>query len=280
MLEFIIKSVLIGDNVISEAFADAWLAIKTGFWWILLSLDGIIYSFIGYLYKIFLILSRANIFQSEMFIPFVRRIYMVIGVVMLFLLSYNLLTNIVNPDKGNKSTTGKTVFNSIKAIILLALIPTIFDFAYGLQSAILDQNTIGKLILGTTAGDALNDESYTRPEETANEIVQNGGGMMASSIIRAFIIGSDDSDSNPYITGTGQNLDNIFTQMEDSSNFLSLGAFADEIASDNSKVNYYALFSTAAGIFVVYLLLTYCIALGVRVVKLAFYEIIDRKSVV
>lgn len=274
MLQFVIRAFLIGEgNFFTDALEEAWMAIKVGFWWILLSLDGIIYSFIGYLYQIFLILSRANIFQSEMFIPFVRRIYMVIGVVMLFLLSYNLLTNIVNPDKGNKSTTGKTIFNSLKAIILLALIPTIFDFVYGLQSAILDQNTIGKLILGTTTSSVIHDESYTIPAATAKEVVEKGGTTMAASVLRAFIIGTDGT-ANPDILGTGRTLDQIFDEMELKSNFLSLGDFAKEIAADDKEVNYYAIFSTAAGIFVVYLLLTYCLALGVRVVKLAFYEII------
>ena len=96
---------------------------------VLLGLDAIVYSFIIYVYKLFLILARINLFDANSTYEFVQRIYQVIGVIMIFILSYALLRKIVNPDAKDKESTGKMIFNVVKAIILLAIIPTVFSDA-------------------------------------------------------------------------------------------------------------------------------------------------------
>lgn len=237
---------------------------------ILLGLDGWLYGFIETLYKVFLILSRITLFGEDDIAPFIRRVYMIIGVVMLFLLSYNLLTNIVNPEGKGKETAGKTIFNVVKAVILLALVPTIFDFAYQLQEALLSHNTIGKIIMGTGS-------QYSGASKTSEEILNAGGTNMALGVLQAFIVPTDNKEaSETQIEGSTRNLQNVWDDISTENDFSILTDIAPASAAEGSArtVEYHYVLSTLAGFVVIYLLLSYCLALGIRVFKLAFYELI------
>ena len=76
------------------------------FYNILLFLDGIIYSFIDKLYQLFMALASARILTEENIQHFMDRIYIVLGVIMLFVLAYSILMSIINPDNMNKSENG------------------------------------------------------------------------------------------------------------------------------------------------------------------------------
>lgn len=237
---------------------------------ILLGLDGWLYGFIETLYKVFLILSRITLFGEDDIAPFIRRVYMIIGVVMLFLLSYNLLTNIVNPEGKGKETAGKTIFNVVKAVILLALVPTIFDFAYQLQEALLSHNTIGKIIMGTGS-------QYSGASKTSEEILNAGGTNMALGVLQAFIVPTDNKEaSEAKIEGSTRYLQNVWDDISTENDFSILTDIAPASAAEGSArtVEYHYVLSTLAGFVVIYLLLSYCLALGIRVFKLAFYELI------
>ena len=55
---------------------------------ILLLIDGCIYWTVSQVYQIFIKLADARIFQDAFFSNFAKRIYAIIGVVMLFYLAY------------------------------------------------------------------------------------------------------------------------------------------------------------------------------------------------
>ena len=89
------------------------------FYNILLFLDGIIYSFIDKLYQLFMALASARILTEENIQHFMDRIYIVLGVIMLFVLAYSILMSIINPDNMNKSEngTGKIVKNIVISLV-------------------------------------------------------------------------------------------------------------------------------------------------------------------
>lgn len=233
---------------------------------ILLNLDGIIYSFINFLFKIFLLLSRAQIFSESNIIPFIRRIYTIIGVVMLFLLSYALLKAIVNPDTAkDKQSPGKIVFNVIKVIVLLALVPTAFSFAFEIQNSILEANTVGKIIMGTEDDCKGGNCDYSKT-------ISNGGMEMAMGVFEAFIFPTNEQKSeDEIIIANDVSFKEAKQLIKDNENFSVLDRFSEKIK--DKELTYYWFISTIAGIFVVYMLVSYCLSLGLRVVKLAFYEI-------
>lgn len=143
-----------------------------------LKLDSVIYSFIGWLYEIYMLLSSARIFRTETFQIFINRIYIILGVIMLFFLAYTILTNIVNPDKFNNegSGMGKIITNTVISLVLIAILPTIFNFLYYAQEIILKEDFLGKVILGNYSN-ADSKLVVTFDEETCqgiNEIGEEG----------------------------------------------------------------------------------------------------------
>ncbi len=263
-------------------------AIAQFFWGILLTLDSIVYFLISWLYQIILLLCRIDILGNGTEISeLVGRVYTIIGVVILFLVAYSLLRAMVNPDdlKGKKSPTN-IVKNVLISIALIALTPTIFSFALDFQNALLEQNTIGKLVLG----------DRTDGESSATTI-EKGGNRMAATVLQSFlhpnysqctIVTSDDGSVGydcPEIATGGLNFllfevanehttyDAVWDEVENNGNFLNITTFAYALAHE-STMTYYPIISTIAGAFVFLVLLSYCIDIAIRTIKLAVFELI------
>ena len=262
---------------------------------ILLFLDSIVYSLISWVYQIILVLCQVDILNNSFEIDaLINRIYVIIGVIVMFLLAYSLLKSMVNPDdalKGKKSPI-VIIKDVIISIVLIALIPNIFSFAMKFQNAILMENTIGKIILGSSPNNL---------NQTSEEIIKDGGVEISANILQAFLHPEYDKctlkDDFTYdcsnveiatknvigwvpivsffinINGGNENYDTIWNSIKESGNFLSITSFAYSI-SHEAQVSYYYIISTAAGVFVLFVLLSYCIDIAIRTVKLAVFQLI------
>lgn len=248
---------------------------------IFLALDGIIYAIISYCYEVFTFISEIRVFENEDMVNLANRIYILIGVVSLFLVAYTLLNAIINPENAtkdkNKSFTG-IVKNIILAIIGIAIVPTIFDYAYEFQSRVLCNNVIQKFFLEnniTEDDDArakmgaqmslylFKSFYYIKGSEDDTSLDENANSnweTMAQSIV------SDNDDS--------YNLSMAFSDIELGNRSISeaLGDFDDSI--DSGKLGYLFLISTLAGAFCAYVILGFVIDMGVRAVKLAYLQLI------
>ena len=100
--------------------------------------------------------------------------------------------------------------------------------------------------------------------------VEQIGNETAMNVLSAFLVVPDNLD----VDGSG------LTWSEMKENIIIGGYFQDitalvESAKDNiNGVSYTPFITTACGIFLVYVLVSFCIDLGIRVFKLAFYQII------
>ena len=114
----------------------------------LMMLDTTIYRLVGWVYQIFIMISRARIFRTETFQLFINRIYVILGVIMLFFLAYTILRNIADPDSFTKgeASMGKIITNTVISLVIIAILPTIFNFLYYAQDIILRQNVIKNII--------------------------------------------------------------------------------------------------------------------------------------
>ena len=119
---------------------------------VIISLVAGIFKLVNYAYRIFLALSENNIFKQEDFASITSNIYKILSIVMLFILSYGILNKIVDPDNNKSGIDGKKIFtNFIISIVLITLCPSIFQFAYGFQSAFLNSGIIGGIFTGETS---------------------------------------------------------------------------------------------------------------------------------
>lgn len=249
-----------------------------------------IYSGIAALYNIFLYLAKLNIFSSEdnVLAPIIRRMYTVIGVVMLFFLAYSMLRTIVNPDAKDKNGTGKIILDVIKAIIVIAIVPTAFEFAFVVQDSLLEKNTIGKIILGTNDSNSTNEYlvSQTGDQQTVSEVIEEAGIDISITIFESFFY--------PYVVEDGKTNETIQAEIENfnyggrkyqeihdmvvaDGNFNHYKLYADIINEETRNDGYIVynwVFALVAGGFCIYMMISYCLSLALRLVKLAFYEII------
>ena len=133
---------------LSGNIADFLVSILSG---ISLFIDSIVYQLLGYAYNLFNVIASARVLSQDTLATLANRVYIIIGVIALFLVAYALLTAIIDPDKASKGDTslGKIVPNIAIAIVAIALVPTVFSYAYRIQKIILCDNLIAKWILDT-----------------------------------------------------------------------------------------------------------------------------------
>ena len=257
---------------------------------ILLLIDGAIYNLIDYVYDIFDFLAGINIFDQSDYNEIVDRIYVILGLFMLFVLAYSLLRAVISPDdfaKGEASFPN-LIKNVIISLVIIVLLPTVFSVAYNIQNVILNNETIPRLILG---------DNYEINEETYNT---SAGKTMALGVFNAFFYpnaiictdGASDQLTDEQLNACKENimssnftwylpstwgdeehsLADIENYVLDGASFTNFTQFSDAVAEN--QISYTPLVSTLAGGFLLYVLLNFCFDLAVRVVKLAFYQII------
>ncbi|MBQ4583945.1 MAG: hypothetical protein IJA94_03570 [Bacilli bacterium] len=249
-----------------------------------------IYSGVAALYNIFLYLARLNIFSTEdnVLAPIIRRMYTVIGVVMLFFLAYSMLRTIVNPDAKDKNGTGKIILDVIKAIIVIAIVPTAFEFAFVVQDSLLEKNTIGKIILGTNDSNSKNEYlvSQTGDQQTVAEAIDQAGIDISITIFESFFYPyiAEESKDNETIQEEianfnygGRKFQEIHDMVVADGNFNHYKHYADVINEEtrgDGYIVYNWVFAIIAGGFCLYMMISYNLSLALRLVKLALYEII------
>ena len=250
---------------------------------ILLLIDGCIYWAVSQVYQIFIKLADARIFQDAFFSNFAKRIYAIIGVVMLFYLAYALLTSLVDPDKatsGDKSLTNLAK-NIVISLVMLGFLPTIFDYAYKIQGIIFKENVIGAVIFGTGS--------------TNSDSIKEYGNYMAYTALNPFLNPGNYNvrlaDNYSWFDLKGELIeDGMFTLLP----ILSDWAIEDqktisphyepddnndgepEIKEEGEMVSlgYKPILSTACGVALLYIIFTFCLDLGIRIVKFAFCQLI------
>ena len=254
---------------------------------VLLSMDGAIYNLICYVFEIFYYLCGLQLFNDSDYNSIVQTIYVILGLVMMFVLAYSLLRAVINPDEFAKGETSfpKLIQNVIVSLIIIAVLPMVFNATFSIQNSLLNYEVIPKLILGTnttTDGTGPN----VKVEEADNV---SGGRAIAFYTFKAFLVPNVDSgkldcegsaeECRSAVKGNGtwgatngDALTDIDSEVIKGKTFEIYSTYSESIR--DQKLTYYFPISTIAGIFILYVLLNFCFDMALRVIKLAFYQII------
>ena len=173
-----------------------------------------VYFLLGIMYQIFFNVSSAQLFETETIKNFYGRVQLIIGVFMIFKLAISILQGIMDPEKfaGAKEGFGTIITRIIISLSLLTVLVPIsipnaengtsyekylnnngllFGTLYSLQDRILSNNTLGRLILGTTdnATEVSSDEAADGLTQTdkQNEKLQKSSRIFASTILKGFL---------------------------------------------------------------------------------------------
>lgn len=287
--------------------ATAIYNIIKAFWTIFLNLTGGLYDFICYVYDIFYYLCGFNLFGVEEYSHIVQNIYVILSIIMVFVLSYSLLQAVINPDNFAKGETSfpKLVKNVVISLVIIVVLPTVFEIAFNVQNAFLNNNVIQNLILGNAETTTVSNDRNGVLSVSIDGVsdVVSGGRIISFYTFQAFMIPSTTENSNgetvckadTSIKVSDDNFDkdcrhaiqangHIFVTdgtaldetdsrlLTNNESFTIYSDYSEELRSGNLRL--YALLAPVAAIFILWVLLNFCFDMALRVIKLAFYQLI------
>lgn len=244
-------------------------------------LDWVVYNLIVMIYDLFMDISSAGIFSQDTIQTFASRIYVFLGLIMVFKVSISLVNYIMNPDLFTDKTKGGTALlkGAMVALIGIVMVPYVFEMAYNLQAIILKNQVIGNLVFGMKVN---NTYDYTS---------KGGGQSMAYITLNGFYhlnvedlgidddcIENPDDDCLDVITD-----DTVKNKISEAYNQKSIkGLLNIDVTSATAQVggekhyvmSYMILVSTLVGGLIVYILALFCVDIAIRSVKLSFLQLV------
>ena len=231
--------------------------VERGFGWNLIrnifaTLDSVAFflfaKVMGLMFEIADVTASADL--NSVLKPLQSRIYVILSIYMLFKVTISLITYVVNPDTMTDKSqgVGKLVQRIIVALVMLIFFPYAFDFANDLQSDLIKNNTVGKIVLGSSG-------SFSDPDGIGNEI--------AFSVYNGTFI---------YVSDTHESIAGVSPATVD-----SLVQLVNEPMDNNNsqyKYGYLPLAGFAVGVVLTILTLSMCIDVAMRVFKLIILQLV------
>lgn len=289
-------------------------------------LDKVAYWLLGIMYEILFNVASADIFSNATIKNFYGRIQLILGVFMIFKLAISIIQGILNPDTftDKKSGFGNIITRIITAIVLLAVLTPInipsakneyeielnnngllFGTLYSLQDRILENNTLGRLILGTTDNATSSSSGDVSKSTKQGERLAESADIFTSTILKGFVrinmkdksqLNGEEPDETKSAHRVCEDINqetlDAYTALDASPNeILSLvnasceyqggGFFSDVIGffkrlagKDRYVFAYMPVISTAVAVLFIYILLGEIITIAIRSIKLAVLRLI------
>lgn len=226
---------------------------------IMLWLCQFIYESIITACKVFMYVGEARILDPDVFELIVKRVGLVLGIFMLFKLTFSLIQMMVDPDRitDKERGVGSLIKKVIIVIVLLSMTNTFFSEAYKLQHFINEQQIIGKIILGKKD---INIDAF--------------GAFFSYYLFSNFYHQNETSDES------GECTEEFYTtglkgSVYDTGMFeLAKKCVNERDVDDEYVTKFDPLPAILVGGFGLWVLVMYVITLGLRVAKLAFLQLV------
>lgn len=239
-----------------------------------------LYTLIENMYKLFNYLAMAEILNNDFVKEIYRKIGLILGIFMIFKLTFSLIQALIEPDKltDKKSGFASIIGRCVIAIVLLGITPSIFSEAFKIQRFLVGgdnkNNIIYKIIVGKNVSGNFEDM----------------GRVIASNVYFTFFT-DDDNNLNKGINDTikedqsngttyndrfrTDNYDNLVENVE-SGNMSFYNTLQYLTVKENGEyaIEFNWLLSILFGIVFVYLMFNYCIQSATRVIQLAYLQLI------
>lgn len=228
-----------------------------------------IYRLIAWLYELFITISRVNILSSEEIAPIYQRITMVLTIVMVFYITFEFVKYVVQPDTINdkEKGVGNIALKMVVVILLIAFVPKIFTMAYDLQGRIIDTQFLSKVILGNNS---------------VNTSMGDYGKKFSADVFSVFYkVNTDVCNGCDSEEVVNFNLNRLATVGD--LKYIEMGlneSVKDTSPATNKKeeiatIDFSGLFAILVGGFMAYMLVLYCLDVGIRYFQLVFLQIMS-----
>lgn len=216
--------------------------------------SSVVFAIVSGMFTLIDDLSKYNFFSADTINQFTNRVYVIIGVLMLFKLVISAVQYIVNPDMFDDKSKGlgAVLKKSIIAVVLLAIVPSIFQFAMEVQGDIVEQ--IPKIIFGNN-----------------NSTVDQIGDQLSVSVMNSFLVIKDEKTGLPTKV-LNSPMDFYAVAMDGcSSNFLAPDFWSGGACYYNV---WWILLVPIAGVFMVYILASMAFDVATRSIKFGIVQIL------
>lgn len=237
----------------------------------------ILYSLIESMYVLFSYLAKAEIIDNDFIAAIYRKVGLLLGLFMVFKLSFSLIQSLINPEKltDKKNGFASIIGRCILSIVLLGITPSLFREAFNIQNYIVGSNNQNNIIYKLVVGKAVSGN------------FEDLGRVLASDLYFTFFTDDDgnlnkgikdiitDNDFEYYDRFKTDNYDNLVESVENKEM-----SFDDTLqyltVKENGKyvIEFNWLLSLSFGIVFIYLMFSYCIQTAVRVIQLAYLQLI------
>lgn len=245
-----------------------------------LLLDGIVYTVVAYVYKIFILMAQIKFSEIYKILePLIDRVKALIMVLVMFKLGKSLIEYMIDPAKATDKNVGGAVL--VKNLFFTAALLILYPFIFGVMS------DISLLIIGSQEG------NY----EYIGKLVDAGGGGDTGLLAR-FIWGSDvdmkEMDVGGWLAhqtftiflhdissdGSGFSTETVDAEIEEDGKYVFTKAhnLVDEI---DITVEYTLPFvSTIMGLYLIYSIAVVSIEIGVRMFKMIILQILAPLAII
>lgn len=257
-------------------WSDVAFSIKQALRTFSCTVAAVIYNFIVDLYNVFMYTARAEILESSFIQGIYNKVGMILGIFMVFKLSFSLIQSLVDPSKftDEKKGFGGIIKRSVISIVLLGITPSIFNMAFDLQNLVVGSanntdNIIYKLIVG----------------KAQSKDAESFGHVIASELYFGFYTENEPLKLNQGLEVTYPDSGGVQLEVRDYEylktqileDHMSFSDTVDYISITNAGqyvIKWDGLFAIGFGLFMVYILITYCISVATRVIQLAYLQLI------
>ena len=247
-------------------------------------LDSLLYGFAAILYDLFTEIAETTIFTEDIIDLFTSKVYTLLGVFMLFKVSFSILTYLVNPDNFLDKSKGfsKLISNIIITLALLILTPFIFSEAMDIQRIILKDNIIGKIFSASEINTSVpEDPGNTMAYETFRAFYHLDTNLFpeCEGIETGSFVNEDTCKQNAFNNDEAQfsAAKEVLTYAHKTNSisvYMDLGLLKMRGSNDQSVMYYMPFISTIAGFFLALLLIIFCFDIALRSVKLGFLRMV------
>ena len=276
-------------------------------WWINIfrnlftALDELGYMLLGAIFDVFFTVANAKILQGDFIVTFYGRVQLILGVFMIFRLSITLLQIIVNPDlaKDKQKGASKILMRIVLSLVMLTLIAPInipnddgnplnqqiaengilFGFLYQIQNSVVQNNVLGKLILGSNVDDISSNNNSLNLSG-----IGSIGDTLSATVAKMFItpalkeeVSQDDiTDDEMYKENLAcEDLVNGINYFDSTVPYQTLLTGVRDLRCDDMYAFDYTLLGGAVvSIVMFFIVLGFTVDIAVRAIKLALLRLI------
>ena len=213
-------------------------------------IDSVVYWVAAALFRVIMDIANTQFFGDTQIDTIANRIYVVLGVLILFKVVISAVQYLVNPDSFDDKEKGFAgiLKKTILTVAMVIISPAIFEFAVTIQKPIL--GAIPSIILGSENAVNFNEDKI--------------GQQLSFTVLSSFVKARDGKGGSVGPNKEIHDIESFASKVNEGVGFFDI---------KNAKYDYMIIISTLSGGFLCYVLLSMALDIAIRTIKFGLIRI-------